>query len=546
MSPLLATFSPARVTLNKGLLVAIGATLVATGCGGPTIQKAPDEGPGHDLACPAGTELHGKAPPNGKILFCADLRRSGIASRHGPVVDWSCRQCRKGAYEKGRYNHGRRDGEWQLFASDGLRMAISHYREGKKVGDWAGWYSDGAPRYHRSFDSEGKPHRTEWQNYRNGQREFEGRWVNGQRDGRWQRWTRRGHRISDGTHKAGRRHGPWKTFDSQGREAGVTFYERGKVVREGVVVGGVLRLVMVDDKGNRTGTLTEKDGKRHGQMVEFHRGTETPWRKTTWVAGKQTGPASLHRKNGTKRAAGRLVDGKPTCGWQLFDDKGTDLTRGPAFAAIVSKQAGAAVDNKDPCAWTDADIMLLRAAADAPATVALARWMLEHAARKGRDSDAEASGPPEGPVTAKQRLEAMVGLHKKAEEAAAKLAFDVAALHQMAALLEADRAFAGELLVLPADANAPGSPSWPGPKPDKDEARAFMQSAVDQLPGIRALLYEKQAGERPIRKAGRVTLGRIGLSKLNYRKFKARITKAAKKMGVERKATDVTGSTASK
>jgi len=498
-------------------LALAGLFFVTAACGasGPTIPVH-HKGPHAGVNCPSGTVLYGNAPPKGKILFCADPNKQGLAARSGPVVDWACDRCKDGKSLHGEYVLGKKDGAWTLVTREGAKLDTCSWKNGKRAGDWVGFYPNGQPHFHRKYDEEGHRDGIEWSNYDNGQREYERGWSEGLRDGLWKTWNRKGIPTSEGEYDRDKQYGAWKSFDKAGKVIKLSYYEKGKVVREGHMENGQLLISSLGPDGKKTGTWSERDGRKHGVVVKYHAGTEVPFKKTTYVDGEQTGLFTLHRKDGTKYVGGMLVKGKRQCGWRLYDKGGRETTRLPQLAAVLLPRAKAdAKANNDPCQWTVQTALELRHGADAPMTIAIARWIMEHEAT-GPETDV----PPPGPPGLDVRLAAMGRLAEQADAAAKKFAFEKAALLYIAVLLEADRALGGKLLNLPPTATLPGSPTWPGPMPDATKAKGFKNAAKALVPGIDKLLHEKERGDKAVRKAGRVTLGKVGISKLTLRKFK--------------------------
>lgn len=513
---------PLRASQLLPLFVTVGAIAGHTACGHTaSSERGQTQTQGPSIVCPSGSQRYGRAPPAGKLLFCADLSLADEVSRNGPAIEWGCSQCRRGASLRGHYVRGKRDGVWTLIAADGKRLGFSRWHAGRRVGESLGWYDSGTPQYRRNFDHTGRPDGLEWSNYPDGKREFEGMWRAGKKHGRWRRWTRSGRVVSDEGFDDGVNHGVSHTFDSRGNAVGVVHHARGVRVREGQFVGGLLQLKELDAAGNVVGLWSELNGQRHGTEVHYYQGTQTPQRKSTWARGVQTGPTSLHRKDGSIRATGMLRNGTLACGWRLFDRDKTEITRGPIFARLIVEQARKtsqiAASTLDPCRLTTAQAMALAIAAEAPLTFAIGRWLMEQAA---------ASPPPAQPglpPSLEQRLAAMQEVVKRAHAAAAALAFDRAAILHVAALLEADRALAGALLQLPRDTTLPGSPTWSGPVAAGPMVAKFRASAAAQMDAVRALLYEDELGDRDVRKAGRVVLGRLGIDKLTVGAFSKRL-----------------------
>ncbi|MFC4790568.1 toxin-antitoxin system YwqK family antitoxin [Hymenobacter endophyticus] len=135
---------------------------------------------------------------------CAAIRRharvDSAGAFHGVVQDYQLSN--NVLLLSGAYRHGRKQGVFELFYSDGEPAARVRYHEGKPVGDWAYWYHSGQPRQVVRFEQperptlqrfwavDGKPlvvnGTGQWQQDEAGTRQ-EGAIRNGVPDGQWTR-----------------------------------------------------------------------------------------------------------------------------------------------------------------------------------------------------------------------------------------------------------------------------------------------------------------------------------------------------------------------
>jgi len=506
-------------TASTSLLLVLGAALAA--CSGPQGPPLPSGivGPNAGMNCPSGTIVRGAAPPKGRKVYCVEVGKKGRKARIGPVVSWACSRCKDGASLHGEYILGIRDGIWTLVSRDGKKIEQGRFHHGVVSGEWTGWHPNGTERWRKSYDKKGRKHGLAWKKRANGTREYEGYWERNIKQGKWATWRADGTREAEGKHDRGEREGEWRFYDKAGNYAHSAWYDGGKKVKIGELKDGVLRISSVDSKGRKTGTWSEQGGKRHGIVVEYWPGTETPKRKTNYTMGVKTGSISLHRPDGSKMASGELLEGRKQCGWRLFDKAGKELTRGYALAALLARHARNAniAIPADPCAWTLDNAVTLRRGGDVPLSIAIARWLIENILdrRVGEKLQTE-------PLGNADRYEAAVNLLKIADAEMAKFGYETAALIHLAVMVEIDRANGGTILNLPPTATMPGSPQWRGPAVDKETAAKFKALGKAQLPKITQMLTDRENGEQAVRKAGRITLGKMGLNKLTLGPFRKR------------------------
>jgi antitoxin component YwqK of YwqJK toxin-antitoxin module len=501
-------------------LLALLATGRAATMGPPL--PANIQGPNAGERCPVGTIVAGGAPPRGKLLFCLKkgVHIKNKRGRIGPVVSWSCGRCKDGIALHGHYILGKRDGLWSLVRKDGTKVEASDWHHGKRYGRRMAWYPDGTPNFLKTYGQDGKKHGAAWANHPDGSKEFDGEWQANIKQGRWRTYNAKGKLQDDGKYDRGKRHGEWKLYDANGGLDKHVWYRDGVIIKEGRLKQGQMRISSIDAKGQRTGTWSEKDGKRHGVVVTYFAGTEIISRTTNYVMGKPEGAITLHREDGTKLAGGEVVDGKKQCGWRFYDEAGKDMSREAPLADVLRKiaAAGNVALPGSHCTWTNEQAVALRKVADVAGTVAIARWLIERevGAAYGDQLATERAGND-------TRLQVTRALLKQAAHATEQKQYVLAALLNVAMLVEANRAMGGTLLAAPPTIGTKGSAIPAGPRNSPKDTQAFKKLAKELLPAITFLLVNREEGAQAIRKAGRITLGRVALNKLTLGKLRAKL-----------------------
>ncbi len=101
-------------------------------------------------ACPAGTELRGAAPPDGREVWCA--RADG--TRHGPDIGWHPDDSQ--AFRRS-FRNGELDGEMIEWYPSGQVARRGQYHAGVRYGRWARWNPDGSVAEVVTYDARGLP-----------------------------------------------------------------------------------------------------------------------------------------------------------------------------------------------------------------------------------------------------------------------------------------------------------------------------------------------------------------------------------------------------
>src|SRR5437867_6958892 len=118
-----------------------------------------------EVACPAGAELRGNAPPAGQRQWCEDDRHR----QHGPSVSWDQQQRQR---VEAHFEHGAMEGAYRSWHENG-RLALSGtYANDQREGLWEAWYPDGARARSDEYRG-GRQHGTAKEWYPNGQLRLE-------------------------------------------------------------------------------------------------------------------------------------------------------------------------------------------------------------------------------------------------------------------------------------------------------------------------------------------------------------------------------------
>jgi antitoxin component YwqK of YwqJK toxin-antitoxin module len=148
------------------------------------------------LACPAGAERRGGAPPEAFEEWCEAKDAAGRPVRHGPARTW---------YDDGRlwteasFRDGLRDGPFVEWHRSGAKAREGAYAADAKVGAWV-----------VSGESGGVEEESEWRD--------------GAPHGRFVSYWPGGGKRTEGRHCLGAQCGTWRTWDASGREMGSVEY----------------------------------------------------------------------------------------------------------------------------------------------------------------------------------------------------------------------------------------------------------------------------------------------------------------------------------
>lgn len=368
----------------------------------------------------------------------------------------------------------------------------------------------GSGDYTVSRDAAGKPHGPASYRWPGGKKKATGAWDHGKQDGEWQTWRRDGSRESAGSYDGGVKTGKWTFWSSEGAIERQAWFLVGELTREGRPGPDGTITITALALGVKSATWSERNGNKHGIELIYHPGTTTVASKATWVDGVADGPASWHREDGSVVASGVLAGGKRLCGWRYFDAQGNETTRRARYAKAALAAASGAQVPADNCKWTLADALTIHAAGEAPATIAIARWLFERTVEQHANETLSREPPGE---TA--QIAAIKALAKDAKAAGAAFKWREAALQFAAAIVAVDSAQNGELLSLAGadDGDAGGA----------SDGDAFKAAGGEVLEQIRVVLWATEGGDKADRKAGRVILGRVGVDKIAMRNLVKRM-----------------------
>ena len=96
------------------------------------------------LVCPDGTELHGKAPPDGQKQWCE--RPDGV--QHGPSRAWDVEGNKR---IEAVFDEGTLRGLYRTWHANGQLAEESPFDDDHKHGMYRSWYEDGQPFEERDF-----------------------------------------------------------------------------------------------------------------------------------------------------------------------------------------------------------------------------------------------------------------------------------------------------------------------------------------------------------------------------------------------------------
>lgn len=167
-------------------------------------QTATEQAVNAAIACPAGTQPAGKAPPEGFEAWCQRVAPTGEVTREGPAITWHPDGTRASA---GSYAVNRKSGFWSTYYPDGKPQAEGSYEVGVQVGLWK--------EYHPS-----------------GELKTEGEYAAGKPHGYWTYWHPNGQLLTAGDLVEGDKTGTWIEYDEQGKPKTERVYRNGRVLSQ--------------------------------------------------------------------------------------------------------------------------------------------------------------------------------------------------------------------------------------------------------------------------------------------------------------------------
>jgi antitoxin component YwqK of YwqJK toxin-antitoxin module len=149
--------------------------------------------------------------PGGVVKFCEgkydDGRRDG---------EWVFQHVTGKTAKRGKYNQGKPSGTWTVYREDGTKLREESYNDGKRDGPWVVFADDGTSPLRKMEYRADQLHgqSTTW--YEPGKKAVESRYKNGVLDGKRTRWYRNGNKASEENFKDGKRHGQFIAWNDTG------------------------------------------------------------------------------------------------------------------------------------------------------------------------------------------------------------------------------------------------------------------------------------------------------------------------------------------
>lgn len=124
---------------------------------------------------------------------------------------------------EGDYQNGKREKEWKQFYDDGVVMAVSYYENGNLTGNEIVWYRDGQKKEeHHYINGQLNGIWRQW--YENGQIDKEVQYINNMASGPWNTWYVNGQVKESGAYHEGYKKGIWNTWYENGQLQSVGEY----------------------------------------------------------------------------------------------------------------------------------------------------------------------------------------------------------------------------------------------------------------------------------------------------------------------------------
>jgi antitoxin component YwqK of YwqJK toxin-antitoxin module len=172
----------------------------------PACQKSSSQAQG---PCASGTQLRGKAPPDGTAQWCV---KEGGSTKHGKWTEWYASGKLK---SEGQYVDGKMDGLWVSYHDGGVKKEEGKYIAGLKDGLWASWHEDGTKK--RESQHKAGSWEVTWTAFRtDGKKWAEGLLVGAQENGPYSEWHPNGKLAAKGSYKSGQKNNDWEYCDSAG------------------------------------------------------------------------------------------------------------------------------------------------------------------------------------------------------------------------------------------------------------------------------------------------------------------------------------------
>lgn len=159
----------------------VTAMLLAGGCRDSAAAGPPAP------ACPPGTRADGRRDAAELEVWCTD----GAGVRQGPYERWSADGIR---LESGAYAGGERDGDWAWWYDSGRPRALARFRAGRQVGVYLELHGNGRLHIQVPYAG-GRMHGPAGKWHDNGRPMAAGRFESNRKVGLWTYWDRDGARI---------------------------------------------------------------------------------------------------------------------------------------------------------------------------------------------------------------------------------------------------------------------------------------------------------------------------------------------------------------
>lgn len=159
----------------------------------------------------------------------------GSTVNHGPYTAWHPNG--KKHYE-GRYEDGKRVGEWTYYMDDGVKTKSGTYKDGQLDGVWTFWLPGKPEQLSRREEYRKGARHGKWTYWdAEGRKLREESYAANEPDGEWTEWHPNGKPKSQVHFKQGKRDGKAVTWDEQGRKTSEMLFRNDVVVDRGPSAG---------------------------------------------------------------------------------------------------------------------------------------------------------------------------------------------------------------------------------------------------------------------------------------------------------------------
>jgi len=169
--------------------------------------------------------------PDGKLRMERTVKYFSDAStvNHGPYTEWHPNGQK---FCEGRYEDGKRIGEWTYYYEDGAKAKMGTYKEGQLDGVWTYWIPGHPDKPSRQEQYRAGQRHGQWIYWNpEGQKVREENYVQNQLDGPVIEWYPNGQMKSQLHYQQGRLDGKVTTWDEQGRKLSERVFRAGQPVQ---------------------------------------------------------------------------------------------------------------------------------------------------------------------------------------------------------------------------------------------------------------------------------------------------------------------------